>query len=151
MQWVNKCNDNNVCISGGIIQQKARKYAEQLNIQGQLEFSRGWLYLFQKRNNLKSYKLHGEASSINPIDVINGRKMLLHETRMYEKHDIYNMDETAVLYNFQPRTSIANAPKAGVKKDKSRITAALAANADGSDKLTIFLLARLAARDALAI
>ncbi|KAF0714158.1 Aste57867_4014 [Aphanomyces stellatus] len=61
---------------------------------------------------------------------------------MYDKSDIYNMDETGLFYNYQPNTTISNEPRSGVKKDKSRISVALAANADGTDKLPLFFIGK---------
>ncbi|KAF0692313.1 Aste57867_16602 [Aphanomyces stellatus] len=63
-----------------------------------LKFSKGWLYRFQLRHNLKSRRIYGEAASACPLSVENGHQQVLTVTRGYEKRDIFNLDETAFFY-----------------------------------------------------
>ncbi|CAK4174882.1 unnamed protein product, partial [Aphanomyces euteiches] len=59
------------------------------------QFSKGWLYRFQQRHNLKMRHLHGEAASTNDAVVKAGRQRLHEVTMNYSKENMLNMDETA--------------------------------------------------------
>ncbi|RHY51880.1 hypothetical protein DYB34_004871 [Aphanomyces astaci] len=133
--WVRMANTKNACVTGGLIARAGIKIASRLNLNGRVSCSKGWLHRLQIRHNLKMYRLHGEAASANLMAVQNGRDTIQQVTRLFRTMDIYNMDETGVFYNGQPCTTISDQARPGQKKDKSRISVALAANADGSDKL----------------
>ena len=51
------------------------------------------------------------------------------------------MDETGLFYRMSPDRTIAARQIGGLKKDKTRITIALCANADGSEKRELFFIA----------
>ncbi|RHZ42390.1 hypothetical protein DYB26_016524, partial [Aphanomyces astaci] len=82
------------------------------------------------------------TASIDPSVTNAGRKSLLLETQFYDARDVYNMDETGIIYKAQPKTSMSNKPLFGLKIDKSRIYVALTANADGSHKLPPFFIGK---------
>ncbi|KAH9097216.1 hypothetical protein Ae201684P_011937 [Aphanomyces euteiches] len=140
--WVTRANAQGACITGAVIVRKALQFANELHIDGQVLCSVGWLVNFQRRHNLKMHRLHGEAMSVDPKTVEDGRKQLLIETSMYDKRDIYNMDETGLFYNYQPCTTITNVPRNGQKKDKRRISVALTTNADGTHKLSLLFIGK---------
>ena len=52
------------------------------------------------------------------------------------------MNETGLFYRISPSKTIAARQKKGSKKDKTRITVAFTANADGSQRLPPFFLGR---------
>ncbi|KAH9152750.1 hypothetical protein AeRB84_004881 [Aphanomyces euteiches] len=95
-------------------------------------FSNGWLHRFQKRNNLKSRRVYGEAASASEEAVNNGRAQLIEVTRGYEKRNIFNLDETAYFYCMAQTKTICTSRIPGRKKIKKRITVAVTSNADGS-------------------
>ncbi|POM58282.1 Tigger transposable element-derived protein 6 [Phytophthora palmivora] len=69
-------------------------------------------------------------------------------TDMYALRDIYNTDETSFSYHQEsPRTLSKRSKVQGRKADKTRITLAVATNADGSDKLPNLLFRWLHALD----
>ena len=136
--WVLKMEGLSVSVTGDAIVEKARRLAESMELMDQPKFSIGWLIRFQKRHGLKSRKKYREEGSVDPDDVIRGRRNTLAETLMYDACDVYNMDECGVFYRMQPDRSIGSKKTKGVKKEKSRITVALAVNADGSHKLPLF-------------
>ncbi|KAF0683777.1 Aste57867_24161 [Aphanomyces stellatus] len=132
--WIERANSANCSLTGDIIMRKAQQLAKDKNLITLVKFSKGWLYRFQQRRGLQMFRLHGEAASIPQQVVDIGRTDLLLQTSLYDRRDIYNMDETGIFYNCQPNTTISNKARSGMKKDKSRISVVLAANADGSDK-----------------
>ena len=65
------------------------------------------------------------------------KKELILLTSKYALCDIYNCDESGFFWGAMPTRSLATKPRKGHKKNKSRITALFAVNADGSDKRKI--------------
>ena len=62
--WVENVTAGGVTLTDLLIKEKARIFAQALNIQeNELVFSNGWLEKFKKRNNIKRYRAHGEAGS----------------------------------------------------------------------------------------
>ncbi|KAG2216372.1 hypothetical protein INT45_007375 [Circinella minor] len=100
------------------------------------EFSDGWMSNFEKRFNFKSRVMHGEARSVvlNNQDVQMQISKIKSKINEYGLSNIYNFDETALFYAQVPRRTISKAPLSGQKDDKTRITIALACNADGTHK-----------------
>ncbi|ETV90449.1 hypothetical protein H310_14772 [Aphanomyces invadans] len=138
-QWVAMANEQQAGVTGRLIPRAATRIVSRLNLQGQVKCSNGWLNHMQIRHNLKMHRLHGEAASASPAEVDSGRVALQNVTRLYRAPNIYNMDETGLFYNGQPRTTIADKPRPGQKQDKNRTSVALATNVDGSDKLAPIL------------
>ena len=61
--------------------------------------------------------------------------------RNFKPQDIYNLDELALFYRLLPTKTYAfkNEERNGSKKSKDRITIAMIANYDGSDKMAIMI------------
>ncbi|KAF0684013.1 Aste57867_23934 [Aphanomyces stellatus] len=142
--WVKAANSSNVCITGPMLKQKALRIAKALGLDAEFRASQGWLNKFQRRHNFWVHRLHGESASVDPVVADTGRKSLLLETQLYEPTDVYNIDETAIFYKAQPKTSMSSQRIHGLKKDKSRISVGLAANADGSHKLPPLFIGKAA-------
>jgi len=69
-----------------------------------LSLSNGWLEKFKKRNRLKEFKWHGEASSATSEAVKKERKWIKELIAKYgfQLKDIFNMDETGLFYGYVP-------------------------------------------------
>ncbi|CAG8620021.1 4126_t:CDS:2, partial [Diversispora eburnea] len=66
-------------ISDEILQEKEREFATHFNIEeSQLNFFKGWLTKFKKRNNIHMYKLHGEVESA-PLESLAEEYLKLQE------------------------------------------------------------------------
>ncbi|KAF0708821.1 hypothetical protein AaE_013077 [Aphanomyces astaci] len=135
VEWVLRCEELGVCITGELIRKQATTIAIELAIPEtqRIKFAKGWLYKFQRKHGFCSMIQHGEAASVPPEQVQEGRKKVLHETSGYNSSDIYNMDETAFFFCLSSHRSITRNRLPGTKKSKKRITVALTTNADGSD------------------
>ena len=88
--------------------------------------------------------LHGEAASVDVSVVSAARSTLKDVLSKYEPADIYNVDETGLLYRMPPSKSLAQGPLNGTKQFKDRITIALCANADGSDYIKPLVIGKSA-------
>jgi len=90
---------------------------------------------FKKRNNIKQYRITGEANSAPVEDLSTYRQELQSLISQYNLEDVYNADETALYWKLEPSKSLARGPVSGVKKPKDRITIMLACNLTGTHKL----------------
>ncbi|RHY85563.1 hypothetical protein DYB35_013822, partial [Aphanomyces astaci] len=149
MQWIRKCEEWKVpIVTGPTIRAKAEKIRDALRRQTHhdtsrldaMEFSNGWLYRFQARNDLKSRRVYGEAASVSEQAVEDGKRCLHEVTRDYDKCNIFNMDETAYFYCTTHTKTICSARISGRKKIKKRITVAVTSNADGSSKWPLLFI-----------
>ncbi|CAG8546573.1 5408_t:CDS:2, partial [Diversispora eburnea] len=84
-------------LSDNILQEKVRDFVNYLNIEeDQINFSRGWITGFKKRNSICMYKLHGEADSVSLKSLVNEYLKLQELILKYNPEDIYNTDETVL-------------------------------------------------------
>jgi len=125
----------NVCLSRELIRLKALDLQNELCDAWDLSFSDGWLTAFERRHDLRSRQRPGEAASADPEAVRVGLQALQDLTDLYDTKDVYNMDESGLCYAMAPARSICTRRSRRVKKNKTRITVAFTANADGSDAL----------------
>jgi hypothetical protein len=100
--WIAKAMTQRVHLSGEIIQEKWRRFADLVGVaeEDRLTLSDGWLAALKKRCRLKEFKCHGEADSANPADIEADRKriqeIIFHER--YALRDVFNMDETGLFW-----------------------------------------------------
>jgi hypothetical protein len=135
--WVLQCEAKRISISGCLIQEKARLLADKLGIpkENQPTFSVGWLTKFQARYGFRSLKMSGEAASADEAAITVKLPEIVETVKQYDIKDVFNMDETGLFYRMAPDRTIASQNLSGSKKEKSRISIAFTANADGSEKL----------------
>jgi hypothetical protein len=134
-------------ITGDILRAQAHQIWNRLlqyNEEEEPKWSNGWLDRFKKRYNIKEYKQHGEGASaeVNTPLAIQQMNNLRLECSNYHPRDIFNMDETGLFWKLQPDRSLATKQTSGGKKSKDRITIALCANGDGSEKLNPWIIGR---------
>lgn len=122
-----------LCISDAMLLNKARKFGEELGITN-FEYSTGWLCRFKKRHNLKSYRVHGEAATVDLAAAETGRADLQQKLSVYPPEMRYNFDETSLFIGLQPTQTLATAAVKGGKGSKDRVTVGLCSNASGTDK-----------------
>lgn len=111
------------------------RFAQKMGMDG-WKCSNGFIHRFKKHYNFVSKKLCGEGGAAPDVsDFI--RDKLIPTISRYRPRDIYNCDETGLLYRSPPTTTIATKGKSvhGGKFDhKKRLTLFLFVNMDGSDK-----------------
>jgi hypothetical protein len=99
MIWFNQALSNKRVITGDVILAKAKRFAELLDI-NDFKGSDGWVSNFKKRNNIKQYILHGEASSAPSEEIVFEERRKLQETiSEFSLEDVYNCDETGKKYS----------------------------------------------------
>nr|KMM65721.1 ars binding protein 1 [Coccidioides posadasii RMSCC 3488] len=60
----------------------------------------------------------------------------------YNARDIFNCDETGLLWKMVPDRGLSTRSLPGRKKEKARITAHLCCNSDGSERLPIWFIGK---------
>lgn len=138
--WFCQMRHKNGILNQNILVNKAKKFGAQLNIID-FKFSNGWFENFKKRNKIKSYKLSGTAASTDLSNIKECLFKISSEISEFKPSDIFNMDETALFYDFiGDKTLSIQACTRGTKNSKQRITIALTCNANGTEKLPILVI-----------
>ena len=65
-------------------------------------------------------------------------------TAGYSPDEIYNMDETALFYRMESDRGLATKRLEGRKKDKERLTVVACTNANGTDKVPLWIIGKFA-------
>ncbi|CAE6458781.1 unnamed protein product [Rhizoctonia solani] len=143
-QWVvQKLSNPRTRLNGDMIREKAREFSCLLGYpENVLKFSNGCLERFKVRLGLSQHCFHGEAASAPVERIDNERYRLLAIIVLYPPWDVYNVDETALLFCFVPTTGLAFKNMLRVKIDKKRLTYMLCANMDGSNKRPPLVIGR---------
>lgn len=144
LDWFKQARTNLIPISGPILIAKAQKFADAF---GHKEFicSNGWLDRFKHRNGIALKCVVGESGSVTEEMTSEWQKTLLPNVlKQYAPQDIYNMDETGLFFRMIPDKTMAFKDDAchGWKKSKERITVAVCANMDGSDKMKLLVIGK---------
>lgn len=100
--WVLNVMANNVLLTGEVIHQKWKKFADLVGVpeDEQLKLSNGWLSQYKVRVGLKEIKHHGEAASV-ASETVDSERLCLQELikRLgYKPCDIFNADESGLFY-----------------------------------------------------
>ncbi|KAF0698238.1 Aste57867_11126 [Aphanomyces stellatus] len=106
VQWVLRCEELGVCITGDLIRKQADVFSNASGITTNLKFSKGWLHKFQRKHGFTSKRQRGEAGSVPQAVVESGRAKMLQITAGYTPSNIFNLDETSFLYCLSPHRSI---------------------------------------------
>jgi len=88
-------------LSGKILKEKWRDFARLDGIPSDewLKLSSGWLESFKNRHQLRAFRKHGEAASVNLKVVASEIERIQEITKDYDLKDIFNMDETGLFYS----------------------------------------------------
>ena len=151
-KWIRKL-DGNIPLTLDIVRYKARESVGLFYPHKKDKFmaSNHWLQNFFQRYGIRSFRTSGERKSADR-EAVQSAMPELHETlKDYKPCEIYNMDETGLMYNAQVRRAYAPDPRlygtaedvtAGSKEDKRRLTYVMCSNADGSHKVKCWVIGR---------
>ena len=137
-EWYQNKNDQLIPVDGPMIQEVASQVAKKL---GYIDFkaSSGWLTRFKERHNLSQHIVCGESADVAVDTVKSWKERLGSIISGYEIQDIWNLDETGLIYHALPDKSLfAKSKKCkGGKKSKEHLTVALMTSATGEKKKPI--------------
>ncbi|XP_050522274.1 tigger transposable element-derived protein 4-like [Daktulosphaira vitifoliae] len=134
--WFNQVRQQNIPVSGILIKEKAKSFAEILDI-SDFTASDGWLSNFKKRHNLVFRKICGESASVDNGICENWKVKLQYLLCEYDPKNVFNADETGLFFKCLPDRTLTykNEKCHGGKLSKERVTLLFAVNMDGSEKL----------------
>ena len=146
-EWQQRMQKKRAVVTRDILKAKASELWERLPQFEDIpepKWSNGWLEGFKKRYKIKEYVQHGEGSSadINSSKAIQQIEDLRKLCSQYKDKDIFNMDETGLFWKLSPNRTLATEASSRGKKSKDRVTLALTANGDGSEKLEPWIIGK---------
>ena len=144
IDWFKQTRGNTVPVSGPLLAAQAQKFAAAL---GNAEFqcSSGWLDQFKQWHGITFKCISGESAAVAQELMTEWKDSSLPAIlQEYALRDIYNMDETGIFYRLTPDRTLTFKGDSchDGKKSKERITAAVCANMDGSDKLQLLIIGK---------
>lgn len=142
--FVQQARQNNIPVSGALIQTKAKQLGELLQINN-FTASCGWLQRLKKRTGMKWRCLTGDAAEAD--------EQVAHEwienvfiplMAQYEENNVFNADEAGLFYKCLPGKTMAFKDDKCLngKNSKERITIMVGSNMNGTEKLTPFVIGK---------
>ena len=127
-------------LTDNLLLEKAKALHEEFGGPGNFRASRGWLWRFKLRHGIRNVGIHGEKSEAD----LDGANKFVGELSQFlleediEIEDVYNMDETGLMWKALPQRTLIHRKEQrveGKKVKKDRVTVAFCANASGTHKL----------------
>lgn len=139
--WFCNARSHKLPVNGPMIQTKALQLANTLDPTNKFTASDGWLDKFTKRHEIKFKSLSGEGASVNEAQVNDWLKNLDDICANYDLKDIYNVDETGLMYATRPKKSYveSNDNCLGTRQSKKRLTICLLTNAIGEKERPVVI------------
>ena len=140
-KWYSQQRSCGVPVRGVDLATGAGKLAEQM---GMTDFkaSDGWLWRFRKRHGIRNLAVVGETESAEAWRVEPFRTKLMDHVRDQDlsMSQVYNLDETGILWRAMPRNTQASKEDKtakGGKINKTRLSVLCGGNATGTHKLKL--------------
>lgn len=138
-KWYTQQRAEGVPVRGVDIQEAAHRLARHMNI-GEFKCSTGWLWRFRRRHGIVNKGITGELLSADSdaVDPYVSKLWELMEQEGLQNYQIYNADETGLLYKQMPQKTqafkhLSTTP--GRKVLKQRLSVLVCANGDGCHRL----------------
>ncbi|CAE1286252.1 unnamed protein product [Acanthosepion pharaonis] len=139
-QWFTQACAHGATVTDHVIRQKASQLAVNLE-KVDFEPSNGWLMRWKQANNVSFKKFHGESTSADHGSANEWVTNVLPQLfRGYNPKDVWNCDETGIIYKAMLSGSLRFAgdeQSNGTKVPKDRLTMLQFTNMDGSEKQTV--------------
>ncbi|GBN05482.1 Tigger transposable element-derived protein 4 [Araneus ventricosus] len=132
-----QCLDQNVPVSGLMLQEKTEDFAKELDSNNEFKASNGWLENFKKKHNTFFRKLCGESASVDASSFEVWLSELPFLLKDYKADDFFNADETGLFCQCLRNKMAAFKGEEchGGKQSKLRETVLLAAKQSGKETL----------------
>jgi hypothetical protein len=140
--WFKQMSDRELAITDEMLVEKANEIGKLTNVPEGFKFSSGWLYNWKKRHGVHVTVRHGEAAAADQAGVLLARESVRKVVEGYGEENISNQDESGLFWRQVPTRTLAQGKKAGLKKDKQRITVSFTCNATGTDKRPLFIIGK---------
>ncbi|GBM70630.1 Jerky [Araneus ventricosus] len=149
-KWFSAVCSEGKPVTGPMIVEKAKKFGQDLGVaESECNYSDGWLRNFKFRHGIRRLDVTGETLSANQNSAEKYKdefeKIVADNDLTPEQ--IYNADETGLLWRCLPTSTLAGGGEKaakGFKKNKDRLTVLLCANASGNHRVTPFVIGKSA-------
>lgn len=134
-------------VSGTYLHEKALEFNTQLGGPPQFQASDGFVSAFKSRHGIRELDLLGEKSSANESSAEQFKLKFKNIMKNYSLDDVYNCDETGLLWKALPRKSLVTRKEKtapGFKASKERVTILVGANASGKHRLPLLMIGKSA-------
>ncbi|XP_038067132.1 uncharacterized protein LOC119737109 isoform X2 [Patiria miniata] len=144
LTWYKAARAMNIPVSGPICKEKARYLAKKIGFPNFI-CTDGWLVGFKMRHNITFHAVARagatEMSEMMQYWLETSIRQLL---SVYEPCDIFNANETGLLYRRLPNHSLTFKREdfSEGKRSNERLTAMVCANMDGSEKLPLLVIGK---------
>ncbi|CAF2002117.1 unnamed protein product [Rotaria magnacalcarata] len=145
-EWFIAQRAKKIPVSGPILQEYARKIAQEIDGSSGFKASNGWLERFRNRYNVRFRIISGEAGNVNNDTIEDWKTRLTKILENSDPVDVYNCDETGLFFKLMPDRSLVvnNDDCIGGKKSKERFTVWLCTNWAGTVKLKPVVIGKAA-------
>lgn len=145
-KWFSIVTGRGVRVNGEILKTKSEELAKKL---GHINFKAtdGWLSRWKTRHAIKFKKAHGEKDSADTTSAEGWKNTKLPELlHKFSPDDIYNADETGLLYRATPDGSLVykSVNLSGSKKAMDRFSVLCCVNMSGGDKRKLLVIGKSA-------
>ncbi|XP_076298804.1 PHD finger protein 5a isoform X1 [Lasioglossum baleicum] len=147
-EWVLERTAAGVRLTNALIREKAKALIEELGTSSNFTASQGWISRFKARYKIRLSKPDkvGNTDEMATSRFIEDFNKMLEEENI-EEDNIYNMDETSLLWKAVPWRTLVHKGEQPAEDRKTRkeiVTVALCANATGTHKLPLLFIHKYA-------
>ena len=148
--WFVQKRGQDMPVSGPILCEKATELHSQLH-EGEsvppFQASRGWLWRFCQRHGIRQLSLQGEkvSADMSAYEPFKEELQELLEREHLTLDQLYNCDETGLLYKVLPNKTLASTSErqaSTIKQSKERVTLMTCSNATGMHKLPLLVIGK---------
>ena len=143
LAWAHHWLDHAGVITYALLQSQAAQLGARLGVTD-FTYSTGWVWRFCERAGLTVRKRVGEAASASMASVELARTAIpsILATLGARPEQVFNCDETGVIFGAQPCKTLAFGRVQGVKRQMERVTLMFCVNSTGSDKLKPMIICK---------
>lgn len=148
-KWFSLKRSEGAAISGPILIEKGREFYEKMKITEPCAFSEGWLTRFKDRHGIRKLDVSGEQKSadVDAAEKFRASFANLISENGLTSEQVYNADETGLLWKCLPTTTLAGGNETsapGFKHNKERVTVLVCANAAGTHRVKLTVVGKFA-------
>ena len=142
VKWFHHMEKKGESVTGPMLKEKRQRFEEAFDVPDDERLSgESWVQRFCTAYKIREHRRHGEAGSVD-LDAVEAERARCQQLlARYAPCDRYNIDETAFYPYAPPDRGLATQQMSGKKREKFRITIAVACNAEG-DKLDLFFIGK---------
>jgi hypothetical protein len=142
VKWFHHMEKKGESVTGPMLKEKQLRFEEAFDVPDHERLSGdSWVQRFCTAYKIREHRRHGEAGSVD-LDAVAAEQARCQQLlARFTPRDRYNVDETAFYPYAPPDRGLATQQMSGKKREKFRITIAVACNADG-DKLDPFFIGK---------